>query len=317
MPRYYEEPIGKPKKRGAPAPYAQGMLFSPEDVKQQRRLKTVTWCMVGSKLDDFRRYFSLGQEGLHWYDHTPKVILELFGGDVDRTELYIYLLAATSPTMGVRQNSRIALKTLKMFDRYGVDEQVFRKAFKFDAHFFNVMRALRKEMIQGRKVTSFAKNLLGPSYFPDAADAVTVDRWMMRIARGLCTEILTKEEDAPSAPEYRCVERAVRKLAAEVGVEPRQYQAAAWVGIKKTCGDPADTENPFEIELRRLLDTRQSEFDFDAPMEPVDMDNDPFADFVPGSLEGEVMGYNPELSPDELTARILDPGEFDEYVIPT
>lgn len=319
MPRVYGEPIGRPKRRGEAAPLVQHTFFPAEALRRQRRLKQVTWCLIGKHLDDMRRYFSHGQEGLYWYDQTPKTLLELFGGDLDRRNLYILLLASTSPLENIRQNTKLALKALKLFDIFGMQEKVFRKAFRFDAHFFNIMRAFRSEPLQGPKVTSFAKNLFGPEYYPDGANVVTVDRWMMRAARGMCTEVLDPREDAPNDPEYRCVEKAVQRLAGEAGVQPRQYQAAVWVGIKKQCGDPRDLADPFESELRRMLHSGQSEFDFEAPVPEVS--DDPFEGFVPPEdLEGEVMGENPEevdlvQTNEELTARLLDPGSHGEYVL--
>lgn len=318
--RDYYLPIGKPRRRGEEAPLRQHLFFPGEKLKKQRKLKTVTWCEIQSRLADFRKYFQAGQDGLDWYDRTPQVMLDLFGGDVARRDLFILLLASTSPLEDIRSNVRLALKALKLFDAFGVDEKVFRKAFRFEAHRKNILRALRGEPLSGPKVTAFAKNLFGPAYYPDAADAVTVDRWMVRAARGVCIPDVSydPEDDAPTEPEYRCIERAIRKLAVESNVQPRQYQAAVWVGIKRRCGSPEDTVEPFEVELRRKLQSGQSEFDFDAPVD--DLPEDPLAGLEPDyedpygvAEEQRVESENPPLRA-EISRRVLDDGGG-EYIL--
>src|SRR6185436_7780690 len=49
------------------------------------------------------------------------------------------------------------------------------------------------------------------------------------------------------------------------GVTPAQWQAAAWVGIKRLEGDPTDRAEPFEHVIEREISRRESQgmFDFD------------------------------------------------------
>ncbi len=278
----------------------QYMFGTPAKKRATYKRKLVTWCLVNQRLDWFRQYFYDGQEGLHWYDETPLRILSLFGGDIDRTMLYLKLLASTSPLENIESNVRLALKALKLFDRYGADEKKIGRVFRFDAHYCNIMRSLTGLPLSGPKVSAFYKNLVGPyptwkygeteiklpEFYPEAADAVTVDRWMMRVAKGICTDLDDPRDDAPSGPEYECVTRAVRKLATEAAVQPRQYQAAVWVGVKKRCGSPADRADPFEVAVERTLSSGQNEFDFDAP-EPAlaQLEVDPLGGLVPDDTD--------------------------------
>ena len=269
----------------------EGMLFDPSAPRHPggRPKKVWTACLRAKVKEEFKYYFERGQSGLYWYDNTPMRILELFDGDVARTTLYITLLAATSPLESIKQNVRLAWRALKLYDEVGVDEPTFKRAFRFEAHRLNVLRALRGEPISGPKVTSFLKNLLGPTVYPDAAEAVTVDRWMVRAAHGICGTPAgwTAEDDAPSPAEYRCIEELVRRLAREAGVEPRQYQAAVWVGIKNECGSEYDIADPFEVELERLIRSGQQRFEFE--------DETEFA-------------ANPPVNQEQITADELDMG---------
>lgn len=264
---------------------APGMLFAPRAPRHPGGRPPTEWtgCFVKRVKKDFEHYFTVGQYGLHWYDNTPREILRIFIGDVPRATLYIALLAATSPQTSIKDNVRRAWKALKLFDEVGLDECTFFKNIKFPSHLLNVLRALRGEPLSGPKVTAFLKNLLGPSVYPDAANAVTVDLWMMRAVHGICgiPEGYDKSDDAPAPAEYRCVEDLVRQLAALRGVEPRQYQAAVWVGIKTDCGNPDDVADPFEVELQRLMDefNAQGRFEFS--------DDEPFAP-NPGETELDV-----------------------------
>lgn len=244
---------------------SDGMLFDMGKAakrRAERKKKVVTWCLMSSRLNDFRRYYRHGEDAKDWYGQTYATILELFNHDQARTDLFILLLAATSPLEDIKSNVRLALYALKLYDAHGADEKIFKKAFRFQAHRDNIMRSFRGEPLRGPKVSTFAKNLFGPNRYPDAADVCTVDRWMMRAAKGICGEPIDPGDDAPSLPEYRCIQKAIQKLAAEEGVETRQYQAGVWAGIKRLCGDPRDTVSPFEVALRQKFQDGQSEFDF-------------------------------------------------------
>lgn len=61
-------------------------------------------------------YFFAGQDGMNWYEVTPRRILEIFNHDEERTRLFIGFLAATSPLRNIRNNTRLALEALMQFD---------------------------------------------------------------------------------------------------------------------------------------------------------------------------------------------------------
>lgn len=267
----------------------QGTLFEIEKPKLARKKKKLTWCSIKHRLDTVRAFYELGIEGSKWYDATFGVINEIFGRNRERTVLFIKFLAATSPLNGIVDNVNLALKAMTLFETFGIadtqirklkctekehrngcrdvhfkDWTIWEREFEFDAHRYNLIRIMRGEPLSGPKVTAFEANLMGDP------DSVTVDRWMMRafndstqLVNGRCEHAAYKDtDDAPSEPDYRCIEDAVRKLAYEAGVQPRQYQAAVWVGIKMLCGNPEDTADPFHSVLERVYHSPQLKFDF-------------------------------------------------------
>jgi hypothetical protein len=316
--------IPEPHARGTPVSAHQGVLFDVAPPKQKRKLKQVVWCFREENTNRLKHYFSVGQDGLHWYDTTYPSILEFFGRNEDRAVLFVYLLAATSPLTNIRENIQRALQAYQIGEQFGATAQVFEKYIKFEAHRLNILWAFRGEPLSGPKVTNFAKNLFGPEFrdksgqvvYPDAADAVTVDRWVMRAVQGICNEQgASLKDDAPTEPQYRCIENAIKKLAYEVGVQPRQYQAAIWVGIKFECGDMNDTANPFDVELRTVSSriTQQGRFDFDFDPEYATFERG--LEAVAFYEERHGKSRNPGLQDlAALEAAILDPGDG-EYVL--
>jgi hypothetical protein len=51
---------------------------------------------------------------------------------------------------------------------------------------------------------------------------------------------------------YEILADAIRDLAYEKGVEPRQYQAAVWTGIKKEQGSRGQTADPFDVLMEKF-----------------------------------------------------------------
>ncbi len=182
-----------------------------------------------------------------WYDdtyHNIQSLMELddSGEDsADLTDLFIDLLAATSPQTNIIRNTFLATQMFAF-----INEAVLCKIkMAFEAHLNNVCRALLGLPLSGQKVSAFQANLLGDQ------NAVTVDLWMMRV--------FNRDNEAPTPAEYEDISRATRKAAKEFGVSPAQMQAALWVGIKAVQGDPSDTPEPFEKTLDRFKARRDAQ----------------------------------------------------------
>jgi hypothetical protein len=171
-----------------------------------------------------------GASHQEWYDKTWQELEGTFGPDAD---MFAKILAATSPNTTTDSNVTLALKA------YGQ----WKSGASFDGYLpvakANLERAIAGTPMRGPKVSNFYKNLAGDP------DAVTVDRWMMR-AFGL-------RGQAPTESQYKFIETTIRRQAKEIGVEPRQYQAAVWVGMKKEAPIPGNLD-PLEVILRERLE---------------------------------------------------------------
>lgn len=88
-------------------------------------------------------------------------------------------------------------------------------------------------VLRGPKVRAFYANITGD------ADAVTVDVWAVRAARGdqACVpdgrgRLRYADDGTVSAREYREYADVYRRAARRLGVTPRECQAAVWVAVR-------------------------------------------------------------------------------------
>jgi len=77
-------------------------------------------------------------------------------------------------------------------------------------------------VLSGPKVRSFYRNLLG------CPNAVTVDRWAVRIALGD-----PDHDGAVPSGEYDAMADAFRRVAASLGISARDLQAATWTYFRR------------------------------------------------------------------------------------
>lgn len=215
----------------------------------QHTLKQRMSEMGGDAIGDVKKIFEYADAGMdakEWYDHARPQLQKIFG---PHTDLFLHFLAATSPQTKVAPNVEQAMKAFQ--------EHIAGRPFStnFEAHVKNLGRAARGEPLEGPKVTSFIANLLGDKI------RVTVDTWMAQ-AYGLGIrskahlEALARGEDAKaglSNPQYRFLDYAVTQAARQRGIDPRQMQAAIWVGIKRMEGNPKYTHEPFGVVVRDYL----------------------------------------------------------------
>jgi hypothetical protein len=188
------------------------------------------------QLDEIRYFFDKGKAGLNWYDDFAAALESKFGKS---TGVFIDFVAATSPRASVQQNLK---KAVDAFNKY-FGNQEFVGFMR--GHLHNLLRAAVGKELSGEKVKSFSRAMRGDP------DAVTMDVWMAR-AFGM-----NRESFGPK--QYAAFAEAVRELAREAGVEPRQYQAAVWTGIRGT-GEGSD---PISQQMESFYD-RVSDYCFEA-----------------------------------------------------
>jgi hypothetical protein len=178
----------------------------------------------------------------NWYQECGDAIRAEFGSDA---ELFIDLLAATSPRKQVGANWRLAMRIYHVWQQRP-DKQWLPKYVKYEHHKWvlsevpehkdwfdnmlkgvmkthrpNVLRALRREPLSGNKVRAFAANLKGD------LEQVTIDVWVCRYF-GWKTTLSNKQ--------YKHYADRIREWAARVGEEPAEYQAQVWCSAIRAAG---------------------------------------------------------------------------------
>lgn len=218
---------------------------------------------TGGNLSDTKyllQKFEEGKAGMEWYDKTFDELKTAFGDDA---ELVAKLLSATSVNATVSSNVTLALKAYR-YMKEGRNFLTLKPGEGFlPAVVGNLDRIAKGEPIAGRKLDNFAKAIIGDP------DAVVVDRWMLRafgyggtaakegqIGRGTFGDV-----SAASAREYDLIEHAVKELAQEKGVTPRQMQAAIWFGQKEMeeAGKNRPPSPPFEDLIKNRRENTLSE----------------------------------------------------------
>ena len=102
-----------------------------------------------------------------WYQDSRRAIIQRYNTHAD---LFIDLLAATSPRKQVISNFKLAHRILIEV----LDTGTFNREGMMKIHADNVQRAINGEPLSGNKVRRFAENLHGN------LTPVTIDIWMLR-----------------------------------------------------------------------------------------------------------------------------------------
>lgn len=135
-------------------------------------------------------------------------------------ELFIGLLAATSPRMSVKKNWKTAETIYRSLRRGGP----INYSMSMKTHRPNIGRAIRGEKLSGLKVESFRQNLLGSD------NDVTIDVWMVRWFK-------SDNTDGRITPkEYRTLAARCRRNAKSYNMTPAEYQAVAWSACRSDNG---------------------------------------------------------------------------------
>lgn len=157
----------------------------------------------------------------NWYCDCGDSIRAEFGTDA---ELFIDLLAATSPRKQVSANWRLAMRIYHVWNTthgmFSYGDRLTSESFcnnlmqgTLPAHRPNIIRALQRKPLQGNKVCAFAANLKGDY------EQVTLDVWMCR-HYGYPQTLSNKK--------YAELAAIVRTEAAAAGMQPAEYQAVIW-----------------------------------------------------------------------------------------
>lgn len=162
-----------------------------------------------------------GAPGRYWYENSSREVLKMVGGDVQEARRFVALLAIYSPQAKVDANSTFALRA---WAQYKNGQPISVKTGSQDRKATEAMQDV-DAFWKGEKTGNFFFNLLreiDPS--TQGKQGATIDMWMMRAGQ--------YENDAPTATQYAFMENETNRLAAELGWEPQQVQAAIWVAMK-------------------------------------------------------------------------------------
>lgn len=155
-----------------------------------------------------------------WYNRHEQTLVDLFGNDAD---LFQKLLSATSQATGVKGNVSLALKA---YDQLLSGEQF---SGYLPAVIKNLERIRNEQALEGAKISQYGKANEGD------AGAIAVDRHIAMLFFNVKT---------PSAAQIAAAKDRIRKIAARLGWEPRQVQAALWAFNQVRLGtDPTKVES--------------------------------------------------------------------------
>lgn len=167
----------------------------------------------------------------NWYKDCGDAIRKEFGRDAD---LFIDILAATSPRKQIKANWRLAMRIYHIWTTKNVvlegwdNNDIFAQnlfAGTLPAHRYNIMRALKGEPLSGNKVRAFAANLKGD------LEQVVIDVWMQRaLSPGL------KEGRTLTNQEYKRLANIIAYEAEAQDMKPAEWQAIVWCGAREQAG---------------------------------------------------------------------------------
>lgn len=162
-----------------------------------------------------------GAPGRYWYENSSREVLKMVGGDVQEARKFVALLAIYSPQAKVDANSTFALRA---WAQYKNGQPISVKTGSQDRKATEAMQDV-DAFWKGEKTGNFFFNLLR-EIDPSTAgkQGATIDMWMMRAGQ--------YDNDAPTQTQYAFMENETNRLAAELGWEPQQVQAAIWVAMK-------------------------------------------------------------------------------------
>jgi len=182
-----------------------------------------------------------------WYARAAKILNQIFGDDAD---LFIGVLAATSPRQTVRENLDMALRVWDVWQKAGrpsdyqtIIDNIARPIAALESRYLNVARHLTaKDMSEdSRKVKSFYDNSGGNLY------SVTLDTWMALFG-GVDQAIFgTKSGYAAHAAK-------VRRVAERMGLQPAEVQETVWSFFKTLVDSSTGGVTPKEL-IFDLTDT--------------------------------------------------------------
>jgi len=191
-----------------------------------------------------------GKHMMEWYDGFFPYMQKVFGKDAD---LITDFIAITSAQANLNVNIGFGLKA---YAQYKLGEKLESGMYPNPMR-ERLLKAVRNHeqgtnlSIGGDKVSNFSRALKGDP------NAVVLDLWMAR-EFGIMKTPSAKGEKFTDA-QYRRYEKIIKEVAFDMGVTPRQAQAAIWFGVREGHspmhkGDPGGLDSvTYEQILERTM----------------------------------------------------------------
>lgn len=243
----------------------------PEKTAEGKYKGAPDWLTTPAGLRNLRRLITQlvveGAPGRFWYEESARRINEITGGNVQKTEKLIGLVAIYSPQTPVFTNMNFAIKAYEQFMR---GDKIDVKTGAQDARAQAWME--RGEDWGGRKTNSFYLNLMheivtehpaaiAKLNIPDdvltAVKRATVDIWVLR-ALGYKVDSAGEELES-KGNKYAFAERELQRAASTLNANlpegsarwlPHQVQAALWSAIKARYELPEVKEKTWAESLQ-------------------------------------------------------------------
>lgn len=198
-----------------------------------------------------------GEQYRFWYELSQEAMVKAGRGDADAQRTLGGLLATFSQNTRVPPNARDAFRAAYQ-DAYGMTIKGGRfpnmtaEANRIAAGEDPLVVLQSKSLGPNSKRMNFYMNLYD-HVEPSLRGAVTVDLWMAR-QYGYPNDTLT-------AKQVEFIQNDVRRIARELGWEPKQVQAAMWVqSLSKATGRPLrEAGADFGAEAERMMGQISSE----------------------------------------------------------
>jgi hypothetical protein len=182
------------------------------------------------------RYLWNGRTDQFWYPRANEELTRLLP-EVEPKILF-NILAGTSMNTTLQSNIKIFFRALAQY-KHGTKatvkipgmNQVVETQFKgiFSGAIYQLWHFFEYGRLTGRKISNFADALYGNAL------AVVVDIWMMRIFgvdRKYRARTLEQKSRSPTKGMYDAIEYYVRLISPILDLEPRQFQAMTWGGVR-------------------------------------------------------------------------------------
>jgi hypothetical protein len=174
------------------------------------------------------RYLWIGRHDQHWYHDCEKTFVDLFGAD--RLGLVTKIFAATSINTSLKSNITLFRKALYESEN---DKPVGKYLPNIQ---MQLERVRAGQDLSGRKIRSFAAAMAGDK------NAVVVDVWISRAfgvdrryfrqTKGAAEGVGNVRDGGVSDKHYTLIENWVRAEAAQMGLQPREFNSMIWAGVR-------------------------------------------------------------------------------------